>query len=69
MPVIPLTVVTGLCLVFTFLVFFLREHARGRMSSIERDSLLPFAEEGRRQPGGVMERNALKQQSTTTALE
>jgi hypothetical protein len=51
MPVIPLTVVTGLCLVFTFIVFFLCQHTRGRVSSVERDSLLPFAEEGRRAPG------------------
>jgi hypothetical protein len=26
-------------------IFFLREHARGRVSSAERDSLLPLAEE------------------------
>jgi len=45
MPIIPLTVTIGLCLVFTFVVFFLREHARGQVSSAERDSLLPLAEE------------------------
>lgn len=45
MSVIPLTLVISLCLVFTFLVFFLREHARSRLSSPERDSMLPFAEE------------------------
>ncbi len=48
MPVVPLTLTISLCLVFTFIVFFLREHARGRISSAERDSLLPLAEETRR---------------------
>jgi hypothetical protein len=47
MPVVPLTLTISLCLVFTFIVFFLREHARGRISSSERDSLLPLADEGR----------------------
>lgn len=45
MSVVPLTLTISLCLVFTFIVFFLREHARGRASSAERDSLLPLAEE------------------------
>jgi hypothetical protein len=45
MSVIPLTLVISLCLVFTFLVFFLREHSRSRLSSAERDSLLPFTKE------------------------
>jgi hypothetical protein len=45
MPVVPLTLTISLCLVFTFIVFFLREHARGRLSSAERDSLLPLADE------------------------
>ncbi|PTX95528.1 hypothetical protein [Opitutus sp. ER46] len=53
MPVVPLTLTISLCLVFTFIVFFLREHARGRMSSAERDSLLPLAEEGRRVGGAA----------------
>ncbi len=48
MPVVPLTIIVSLCLVFSFVVFFLREHARGRVSSAERDSLLPLAEEGLR---------------------
>lgn len=48
MPVVPLTLTISLCLVFTFIVFFLREHARGRVSSAERDSLLPLADESRR---------------------
>jgi hypothetical protein len=46
MAVVPLTLTISLCLVFTFVVFFLREHARGRLSSAERDSLLPLADEG-----------------------
>ena len=45
MAVVPLTLAISLCLVFSFIVFFLREHARGRLSSAERDSLLPLAEE------------------------
>ena len=45
MAVVPLTLTISLCLVFTFIVFFLREHARGNLSSAERDSLLPLAEE------------------------
>ena len=45
MAIVPLTLTISLCLVFTFVVFFLREHARGRLSSAERDSLLPLAEE------------------------
>ena len=45
MAIVPLTLTISLCLVFTFVIFFLREHARGRLSSAERDSLLPLAEE------------------------
>jgi hypothetical protein len=48
MPVVPLTLTISLCLVFTFVIFFLREHARGRVSCAERDSLLPLAEENPR---------------------
>lgn len=48
MNVVPLTLTISLCLVFTFVVFFLREQARGRISSAERDSLLPLAEENPR---------------------
>ena len=56
MSVVPLTIIISLCLVFSFVIFFLSEHARGRVSSAERDSLLPLAEEGarlahRRTPG------------------
>ena len=60
MAVIPLTLSISLCLVFTFVVFFLRELARRSFSSDERESLLPLAEEtpqvrpaaGRRGPAG-----------------
>ena len=45
MAVIPLTLTISLCLVFTFVVFFLREQARRGMSSVEHDALLPLAEE------------------------
>lgn len=48
MAVVPLTLTISLCLVFTFVIFFLREHARGRISSAERDSLMPLAEESSR---------------------
>jgi len=44
LPVIPLAVAVSLCLVFTFVVFFLREQTR-RFSNAERESLLPLAEE------------------------
>lgn len=45
MNVIPLTLTISLCLVFTFVVFFLRESSRRRFSSAEREALLPLAEE------------------------
>jgi len=45
MSVIPLTLAISLCLVFTFVLFFLREHGRQRFSSAESDALLPLAEE------------------------
>lgn len=45
MSVIPLTLVISLCLVFTFVLFFLREHSQQRFSSSERDALLPLADE------------------------
>ena len=44
MPVIPLTITVSLCLVLTFVVFFLREQAN-RFGNAERESLLPLAEE------------------------
>jgi hypothetical protein len=45
MSVIPLTLGLSLVLVGVFLVFFLREQRRSRLSSPERDALLPLAEE------------------------
>jgi hypothetical protein len=45
MSVVPLTLTISLCLVFTFVLFFLREHARGRFSSAESEALLPLADE------------------------
>jgi hypothetical protein len=48
MPVIPLTLTISLCLVFTFVIFFLCEHARGRTGGAEHASLLPLAEENPR---------------------
>lgn len=48
MAVIPLTLTISLCLVFTFVLFFLREYTRRRFSSAESEALLPLAEEGRR---------------------
>ena len=56
MSIVPLTVIISLCLVFTFVVFFLREHARGRLSSAERDSLLPLADETPRLARGASAR-------------
>ncbi|OAM89665.1 hypothetical protein OH491_20175 [Termitidicoccus mucosus] len=43
--VVPLTLTISLCLVFTFVVFFLREHSRRRFGSSESDALLPLSEE------------------------
>jgi hypothetical protein len=48
MAVIPLTLTISLALVLTFVVFFLREHERGRRAGAEHDSLLPLAEESSR---------------------
>jgi hypothetical protein len=44
MTVIPLTLTISLCLVFTFLIFFVREQSR-RFRSSERESLMPLNEE------------------------
>ncbi|MBL9206169.1 MAG: hypothetical protein JNN01_13850 [Opitutaceae bacterium] len=45
MAVIPLTLTISLCLVATFVLFFLRESAHRAFSSAEHDSLLPLADE------------------------
>jgi len=45
MSVVPLTLTISLCLVFTFIIFFLREHSRRRFGSAESEALLPLADE------------------------
>lgn len=45
MSVVPLTLTISLCLVFTFVVFFIREHSRRRFGSAESDALMPLADE------------------------
>lgn len=45
MSVVPLTLTISLCLVFTFVVFFLREHNRRNFGSAESDALMPLADE------------------------
>jgi len=45
MSVIPLTLTISLCLVFTFVVFFIREQGRRHLHSSESESLLPLADE------------------------
>jgi hypothetical protein len=45
MNVVPLTLTISLCLVFTFVVFFIREHYYRRFGSAESDALLPLADE------------------------
>ena len=50
MAVIPLTLAISFCLVFTFVVFFVREQSHHPFSSAGRESLLPLAE-GRPGPG------------------
>lgn len=45
MSVVPLTLTISLCLVFTFVLFFLREHSRHRFSDAESEALLPLADE------------------------
>ncbi|MBK9991666.1 MAG: hypothetical protein IPP19_13270 [Verrucomicrobia bacterium] len=45
MSVVPLTLTISLCLVFTFVIFFIREHSRRRFGSAESDALLPLADE------------------------
>lgn len=45
MSVIPLTLTISLCLVFTFVLFFIREQGRRHLYSAESESLLPLADE------------------------
>jgi hypothetical protein len=51
MSVVPLTLTISLCLVFTFVLFFLREYSRHRFSSAESEALLPLADETPRVAG------------------
>lgn len=53
MSVVPLTLTISLCLVFTFVLFFLREHTRRRFSGIDSEALLPLAEETPRVVGAA----------------
>ena len=74
MPIVPLTLTISLCLVFTFAMFFLCEHARGRVSSSERDSLLPLAEEapgyaGASAPHDAVSRGCGPQSANSPALD
>jgi hypothetical protein len=50
MNIVPLTLTISLCLVFTFILFFLLEHSERRVGSAEHDSLLPLADELRQVP-------------------
>ena len=45
MSVIPLTLTISLCLVFTFVLFFIREQSQRHLHSAESDALLPLADE------------------------
>lgn len=45
MSIIPLTLTISLCLVFTFVIFFIREQNRRRFGGSESEALLPLAEE------------------------
>ena len=45
MSVVPLTLTISLCLLFTFVLFFMREYSRHRFSSAESEALLPLADE------------------------
>lgn len=45
MSIVPLTLTISLCLVFTFVVFFVHEQNRKRFGSSESDALLPLADE------------------------
>lgn len=48
MSVIPLTLSISLCLIFTFVVFFLREHTRHSFSGAARKSPVPLGSDAPR---------------------
>lgn len=54
MSVVPLTLTISLCLVFTFVLFFLREHSRRRFSGVESEALMPLADETPRLVSGAV---------------
>jgi cbb3-type cytochrome oxidase subunit 3 len=58
MSVVPLTLTISLCLVFTFVVFFIREHSRRRFGSAESEALLPLADETPRVGGQPNQRKS-----------
>jgi hypothetical protein len=45
MNIVPLTLTISLCLVFTFVMFFIREQNRRRFGSAESDALQPLNDE------------------------
>jgi hypothetical protein len=53
MSVIPLTIFFSLLLAGLFIALFVHEQRRRRFTSAEHDSLLPLAEETRREAGGA----------------
>jgi hypothetical protein len=58
MAVIPLTLAISFCLVFTFVVFFVREQSHHPFSSAGRESLLPLADETPRSGEAMPRRGA-----------
>ena len=52
MSVIPVTLAISLGLLVLFIVLFMREHRRSRLSSPDRDALLPLADEKPRVSAG-----------------
>lgn len=58
MNIVPLTLTISLCLVFTFILFFLLENSEHRVGSAEHDSLLPLSDEFRRIPHQLSAREA-----------
>lgn len=60
MSVVPLTLTISLCLVFTFVLFFLREHSRRRFSGAESEALMPLADETPRVAGNASETPAAR---------
>src|SRR5579862_3599144 len=53
MPAVPVTLTVSLGLALVFVLFFLWQHGRAKLSSAERDSLLPLREDA---PGSRLEK-------------